>query len=264
MKLEAVRENRVRGGRNKFGPLYRRSRALKQQILKQQNEMNNANNVNTSLNNTSSSIGEMNGNNTNPLSAIHVNNNSSNNELIVKSEPMYQNGVNNNTTNASNKQFSINKTSSQGQMFFKNATDLLNYSHILNNGSANSSLSSNQLLNDKSSNVSVSSHRLYNENINDLNVDVNNNSNNNNNNNNNNNSGSNSSAFNGACLESNGSNGASTIKNQNIINKLNNLHLLQSIVNGSGQNCTFGRFFFLKFCHSLNHFFGQNSTRISL
>ena len=40
MKLEAVRENRVRGGRNKFGPLYRRSRALKQQILKQQSEMN--------------------------------------------------------------------------------------------------------------------------------------------------------------------------------------------------------------------------------
>ena len=39
MKLEAVRENRVRGGRNKFGPLYRRSRALKQQILKQQTEM---------------------------------------------------------------------------------------------------------------------------------------------------------------------------------------------------------------------------------
>lgn len=39
MKLEAVRENRVRGGRNKFGPLYRRSRALKQQILKQQSEI---------------------------------------------------------------------------------------------------------------------------------------------------------------------------------------------------------------------------------
>ena len=39
MKLEAVRENRVRGGRNKFGPLYRRSRALKQQILKQHSEM---------------------------------------------------------------------------------------------------------------------------------------------------------------------------------------------------------------------------------
>ena len=35
MKLEAVRENRVRGGRNKFGPLYRRSRALRQQIMRQ-------------------------------------------------------------------------------------------------------------------------------------------------------------------------------------------------------------------------------------
>ena len=39
MRLEAVRENRVRGGRNKFGPLYRRSRALKQQIIKQQTEI---------------------------------------------------------------------------------------------------------------------------------------------------------------------------------------------------------------------------------
>jgi hypothetical protein len=38
MKLEAVRENRVRGGRNKFGPLYRRSRALKQQLLKKHND----------------------------------------------------------------------------------------------------------------------------------------------------------------------------------------------------------------------------------
>ncbi|XP_013870543.1 steroidogenic factor 1b [Austrofundulus limnaeus] len=31
MKLEAVRANRMRGGRNKFGPMYRRDRALKQQ-----------------------------------------------------------------------------------------------------------------------------------------------------------------------------------------------------------------------------------------
>jgi len=45
MKLEAVRENRVRGGRNKFGPLYRRSRALKQQILKQQNEITENNSL---------------------------------------------------------------------------------------------------------------------------------------------------------------------------------------------------------------------------
>ena len=31
MKLEAVREDRLRGGRNKFGPLYKHDRALKQQ-----------------------------------------------------------------------------------------------------------------------------------------------------------------------------------------------------------------------------------------
>ncbi|KAL7669332.1 hypothetical protein ACOME3_009994 [Neoechinorhynchus agilis] len=34
MKLEAVRENRVRGGRNKFGPLYRKSRALREQFMR--------------------------------------------------------------------------------------------------------------------------------------------------------------------------------------------------------------------------------------
>ena len=31
MKLEAVREDRLRGGRNKFGPLYKHDRALKMQ-----------------------------------------------------------------------------------------------------------------------------------------------------------------------------------------------------------------------------------------
>uniref|UniRef100_S4RB56 Nuclear receptor domain-containing protein n=1 Tax=Petromyzon marinus TaxID=7757 RepID=S4RB56_PETMA len=31
MKLEAVRADRMRGGRNKFGPMYKRDRALKQQ-----------------------------------------------------------------------------------------------------------------------------------------------------------------------------------------------------------------------------------------
>nr|2FF0_A Chain A, Steroidogenic factor 1 [Mus musculus] len=31
MRLEAVRADRMRGGRNKFGPMYKRDRALKQQ-----------------------------------------------------------------------------------------------------------------------------------------------------------------------------------------------------------------------------------------
>ncbi|CAD5125536.1 DgyrCDS13745 [Dimorphilus gyrociliatus] len=35
MKLEAVRADRMRGGRNKFGPMYKRDRALKQQALRQ-------------------------------------------------------------------------------------------------------------------------------------------------------------------------------------------------------------------------------------
>ncbi|KAL3872273.1 hypothetical protein ACJMK2_040207 [Sinanodonta woodiana] len=36
MKLEAVRQDRMRGGRNKFGPMYKRDRALKQQAVRQQ------------------------------------------------------------------------------------------------------------------------------------------------------------------------------------------------------------------------------------
>ncbi|XP_064648984.1 nuclear receptor subfamily 5 group A member 2-like isoform X2 [Lineus longissimus] len=36
MKLEAVRQDRMRGGRNKFGPMYKRDRAIKQQQLRQQ------------------------------------------------------------------------------------------------------------------------------------------------------------------------------------------------------------------------------------
>nr|UJP31521.1 putative steroidogenic factor 1 [Ensis directus] len=39
MKLEAVRQDRMRGGRNKFGPMYKRDRALKQQALRQQQQM---------------------------------------------------------------------------------------------------------------------------------------------------------------------------------------------------------------------------------
>nr|UJP31527.1 putative steroidogenic factor 1 [Solemya velum] len=35
MKLEAVREDRMRGGRNKFGPMYKRDRAIKQQAFRQ-------------------------------------------------------------------------------------------------------------------------------------------------------------------------------------------------------------------------------------
>lgn len=39
MKLEAVRPDRMRGGRNKFGPVYRRDRALRRQLLSQQAEL---------------------------------------------------------------------------------------------------------------------------------------------------------------------------------------------------------------------------------
>merc|ERR1719150_3012989 len=35
MKLEAVRHDRMRGGRNKFGPMYKRDRARKLQVLRQ-------------------------------------------------------------------------------------------------------------------------------------------------------------------------------------------------------------------------------------
>lgn len=39
MKLEAVRPDRMRGGRNKFGPIYRRDRALRRQLLCKQTEL---------------------------------------------------------------------------------------------------------------------------------------------------------------------------------------------------------------------------------
>ncbi|XP_074654042.1 nuclear receptor subfamily 5 group A member 2-like [Tubulanus polymorphus] len=39
MKLEAVRADRMRGGRNKFGPMYKRDRAIKQQALRQQQQL---------------------------------------------------------------------------------------------------------------------------------------------------------------------------------------------------------------------------------
>jgi hypothetical protein len=35
MKLEAVRADRMRGGRNKFGPMYKRDRARKLQLMRQ-------------------------------------------------------------------------------------------------------------------------------------------------------------------------------------------------------------------------------------
>lgn len=101
MKLEAVRENRVRGGRNKFGPLYRRSRALKQQILKQQSEMTEAavaavaaNSGSANLDNDSlmmssmqhqahqhnaSHFNQIQNHQSHPLAHINVNNNNNNN-----------------------------------------------------------------------------------------------------------------------------------------------------------------------------------------
>ncbi|XP_052222659.1 nuclear receptor subfamily 5 group A member 2-like isoform X2 [Dreissena polymorpha] len=39
MKLEAVRQDRMRGGRNKFGPMYKRDRAMKQQAIRQQQQL---------------------------------------------------------------------------------------------------------------------------------------------------------------------------------------------------------------------------------
>lgn len=39
MKLEAVRTDRMRGGRNKFGPMYKRDRALKQQAIRQKQQI---------------------------------------------------------------------------------------------------------------------------------------------------------------------------------------------------------------------------------
>jgi hypothetical protein len=125
MKLEAVRENRVRGGRNKFGPLYRRSRALKQQILKQQSEMteaaaaaNGSNNMND--NDTNNSLlssfqhqGHLNqyqqqqqqqqhNHQSHPLSTINVNNNNSLNGFNIQNLNSINNSIFNNSNNNEN------------------------------------------------------------------------------------------------------------------------------------------------------------------
>ncbi len=163
MKLEAVRENRVRGGRNKFGPLYRRSRALKQQILKQQNEMNEA-----TIALASSVIHHQNPNPNTVVLPPALNPNNNENLLLqqikpqfsassahnsVKSEPLehsnnhsmlllkqqqqnlFHNRTNNNyfvdQNNNNNNANNVNANSNGGPvaaLFIKNAADLLSYS----------------------------------------------------------------------------------------------------------------------------------------
>jgi len=58
MKLEAVRADRMRGGRNKFGPMYKRDRARRMQLLRQRQQivLNSSLNSNASSANNSISI----------------------------------------------------------------------------------------------------------------------------------------------------------------------------------------------------------------
>nr|ASL70524.1 nuclear receptor [Brachionus calyciflorus] len=153
MKLEAVRENRVRGGRNKFGPLYRRSRALKQQIIKQQNELNEnavaALAVAQAAANQESNGLILTNFHQNPLGTLNLNNNQNQNLTIqtensknpsIKSEPMEANFKNNSyEQNNFNPAVMAALNSANSQLFLKNAQDLLNYSNMLNSQNSSSS-----------------------------------------------------------------------------------------------------------------------------
>lgn len=205
MKLEAVRENRVRGGRNKFGPLYRRSRALKQQILKQQNELNE--NAVAAMN-----AAQVEPNNLmlqnfhqNPLGTLNLNNSQNTNlsvqtenskSINVKSEPMDTNLKNQNLPSYLNHSYEHNTinpafvaalNSANGQLFLKNASDIFNYSNLLNSNMPNASPSSSPT----SSTSSQSSISQFQSLVNESNV------------------------------------------KSLILNKFNNMHLLQNLVNAN-------------------------------
>lgn len=239
MKLEAVRENRVRGGRNKFGPLYRRSRALKQQILKQQSELSEnamvmVNQVNTDSNQ-----------NTQPASnTLTIQTNESavkQGEKMhsIKSEPIestkqqFMNRTNttshhlnllaqsyapldqNNNLNPAMVAAALN--AANGQLFLKNATDLLNYTNMINTtnqhhhhhhhlGTHLNHLSHNPTMPSLSTSPSASS------------------------------TSSTSSISNQVYSRYNSVQENHTNSSGLIINKLNNLHLLQSMVNNNNNN----------------------------
>lgn len=275
MKLEAVRENRVRGGRNKFGPLYRRSRALKQQILKQQSEMTevvnavNASNANEEANalyqqhnhfnqlqHQSHPLSAINVNNTNngfniqnlnPIQNSMLNNNENHLNIItkcenlmppvqnymsnsnihgIKSEPCDNNQLDQQKSQVSAAVAALNEANSQA--FIKSANDLLNYSNLISNenkssstysisspGSSTSSLSSQTDSNKRAqqhsnfmSNYQFKGSNLLNKNNNILNIQSSD-----------------------LQFEQPSQQQTAPIAAGAIINKLNNLHLLQSIVN---------------------------------
>lgn len=300
MKLEAVRENRVRGGRNKFGPLYRRSRALKQQILKQQSEINE----NAAASNNASQASPLNPSESsnsyhyqNPLTSLNVNNNNTgynsnnnnnNGDNSLKSElnyhPYSQNNDQNMMLNNNHQQFNVQSIKSEptdnksvnntfspynmnnqaqnsninrtfnsnyfpdssnsnnatsaavvaaalnaanGQLFLKNATDLLNYSNMLSSsgGGQPSTQSVSSASSNASSPASSSSPPTSNQ---DITLNRRSPASNQYNNYRNVNNASLASENHQKLLSQPGS--------AAIINKFNNLHLLQSIVNSSSSN----------------------------
>nr|ASL70492.1 nuclear receptor [Brachionus rotundiformis] len=205
MKLEAVRENRVRGGRNKFGPLYRRSRALKQQILKQQNELSeNAAAAMTAAQAEPNGL-MMQNFHQNPLGTLNMNSSQNSNLSVqtenskpmnIKSEPLESNFKNHSTPSFLNHSYEQNGfnpavvaalNSANGHLFLKNATDIFNYSNILNSNMPNASPSSSPT----SSTSSQSSISQFQNLVNESNV------------------------------------------KSLIINKFNNMHLLQNLVNAN-------------------------------
>ncbi|RNA23015.1 nuclear receptor subfamily 5 group A member 2-like [Brachionus plicatilis] len=205
MKLEAVRENRVRGGRNKFGPLYRRSRALKQQILKQQNELNENTVAAMAAAQTEPNGVMMQNFHQNPLGTLNLNNSQNTNlsvqtenskSMNIKSEPFESTFKSHNAPSFlshSYEQNSLNPAvvaalnSANGHLFLKNASDIFNYSTMLNSNLPNASPSSSPT----SSMSSQSSISQFQNLVNESNV------------------------------------------KSLIINKFNNMHLLQNLVNAN-------------------------------
>jgi hypothetical protein len=306
MKLEAVRENRVRGGRNKFGPLYRRSRALKQQILKQQSEMTeaavNAAGANASSLETSESMmpsiqqshphlshhQNYHHHSSHPLSTINVNNNglngfnmtnlnsinnsmlnnnnnNNNNEnhlnIITKCESLMSPVQQNYATNSSNgmhmvksepcdslmnQNNSIDEKSAGNSHFFANQPDShKKYSSGIVNSNSNDNCNNNKMMNSSyslsspgSSTSSLSSQAEIKSHTNR--VTPNNGFLGNYKNNTSNNTNKTSLLLSSASSSSNelgfdGHSNTGPVHQQQpvLINKLNNLHLLQSIVNNN-------------------------------
>nr|QPK40162.1 FTZ-F1 nuclear hormone receptor beta isoform [Lepeophtheirus salmonis] len=96
MKLEAVRHDRMRGGRNKFGPMYKRDRARKLQVLRQRQVIHGGvsmgpssmNNTTTTTSSSASYGGGASGGMNSTSSPPSMNNNNNNNSPSIYGSPI--------------------------------------------------------------------------------------------------------------------------------------------------------------------------------